>query len=194
MNQVTADMLLIFFVVVGAGLCIVYGAQAGKVQFSLRTVFVMVTTSCVWLAAFGTFGAAAYEMIGWLLMVLMPPVNFVLVALLTVSVLYTREEQQAVSIGRLVPLVGLAVSDTIRVGALLAASQFDGGWSWIYFLVYVVAYLTALTSGFVCREAFRKLKKKPRPLHEVPVSDDEIVSGASRFDVAGVGSALFCVT
>lgn len=175
---------LTFFTIVGLGLCIVYGAKLNTIQFSLRSIFAIVTTTCVAMAFFASFGIVAFEMLGWLLTALMPPVNFILVAVLCVSVIHTRDEQQAIAIGRLVPLAGLAIADTVRVAAWLTVHEF--GWPRIYFFIAVAAYLTALTSGYVAREVFRHLKKKPSShgAHDYPrgiaSSSDGISAGGQR--------------
>lgn len=155
------ETLLVFSLMVGVGLCVIFGAQLFRVQFSLGTVFVSVTVACVGLAMIAAMGPTVWSAIGWILMIVFPPANFIIVALLVITVLHARGEPQAVAIGRLIPLIGLAISDTFRVGGLLAALRFGPATSGLYLFVCVIAYATSLISGHVCRRAHRRLTELP---------------------------------
>ena len=154
--------LLTFFTIVGVGFCMFYvaklnGIELNKVQFSLRSIFILITAMCIIVASFVSFGTDVLAVLGVLMLWLMPAANFVLVAGLCVSVIHERDEPQAIAIGRLVPMVGLVVVETIRIAAWLLVQQSVA--AWIYFLVAVSAYITALVSGYVAREVFRTLKR-----------------------------------
>lgn len=151
------EAILTFFLVVGVGFCVFYAARVGKVKFTLRSVFVLITTLCVGLAGFATFGPSVFYPLWVFASVATPPANLIVVAMLVVSVVHSRDEKQAGYIGMLVPLACLAISDSIRIGGLLTAGfQALGGSSdATTIVIYLLAYLTSWASGSVCRHWFR---------------------------------------
>ena len=149
--QPSAEMFLVFVLVVGIGLCIYIAARTAKVRFSLQTIFVLVTVACVLLALSAAVGANVIGNIA--LMVLgfvMPLLNLMAIGVLIVLVINSRGMQQALQIGRVTPLVGLALLELGR------GPTFGGEFPFgiVILLYYSAFYVAAWFSGKVSAWAY----------------------------------------
>ena len=151
------ELLLVFSLLAGIGLFVVYGAQIFKVRFTLGAIFLTITVACVGLALVVALGPAAFAIGRWLLLICLPPLNFVCVALLCVAVVHVRGARQAVAIGRLIPLTALATADAIRIGIGLATMRFEVA-AEVYVFIFVVAYATSFTAGYACCQLIGRVK------------------------------------
>ena len=150
-----AEMIFVFSMVVGIGMCVYVAFRAKKIRFSLQTIFVTVTGSCLVFAMTAAFGLetlfyAAAMLLGFFL----PLLNLAIIGMVIVTIVNTRGERQAVQIGRLIPLVVLAVFDIARVLAFGFSSPLVGVGVFAYVTVFGVFYVTAWASGFASLRAY----------------------------------------
>lgn len=111
-------------------------------QFSLSTIFALITSFCLFLGVVVAFGPDVI----FVLIYTLPWFNLVAIAITVTCLVRSTGESRATHIGRLVPLLALAVelhpiAESIEEMAVVN---------------FVVAYVTAWVSGFVCRRVWRR--------------------------------------
>lgn len=143
------ETLLLIFLFMGVGGGIYIAARTNKIRFSLQTIFGLVTAACVLFGFVAAFGPNAIELgLRLIYGALLPLANLIVISVLIVLTLNTRGEQQAIHIGRLVPLLALAILDVARI--IMYGPMQNGG------AIYTIAfYATAWLSGLACKRSFR---------------------------------------
>lgn len=169
------ELAVLFCTLFGVATLVSFMALAGKIKFSLRTIFIIVTSACVGFAVISAFGDEWFTVGFWALLLGLPIANFFVVAALFVSVVNTDGETQAIRIGWLTPLVGMAIVDCFRIA-------FDAGvlFKAYYIAYYLMAYLAAWIGGLVCDRTYRsnpqyqwrllerkRTQENSRPRHKV---------------------------
>jgi|GEM_PF-5169437 len=86
-----AETIFVFSMVVGIGMCAYLAFRAKKIRFSLQTIFVLVTASCLAFAMTAAFGFetllyAAAMLLGCFL----PLFNLAVIGMVIVSIINTR--------------------------------------------------------------------------------------------------------
>ena len=149
MDIVPATFFFLFLLLVVGLLCGSIAARHGQFKFSLKTVFVVVTTLCVGLGVVSAFGDFTFTIVFWAMMICLPLANFIVVSVLVVSVTITDGRKRAKRIGWLIPLIGMALIDCGRLTSLP-----DGALSPVFIFYYPLAAITALLAGSACKHIF----------------------------------------
>ena len=108
------SLALTFFLLAGTGLSLYYAARLSKIQFSLKTIFVLVTAVCVSFGYFASVGTSGVESLLMFFLIALPLANLLFIAVCVVYVAHCRGEEQAVAVGRLIPLVGVFLLSVIQ--------------------------------------------------------------------------------
>ena len=111
-------------------------------QFSLSTIFALITSFCLFLGVIVAFGPDVF----YVLIYTLPWFNLVAVAVTVTCLVRSSGESRATHIGRLIPLLALAVHLPPIASSINEMAVVN----------FVVAYVTAWISGFVCRRVWRR--------------------------------------
>lgn len=143
------ELAVLFCILFGVATLVSFAALAGKIKFSLRTIFIIVTTSSIGFALFSALGDEMFGLISIVLMLGLPLANILIVAVLFVSVVNSAGPYQAIRIGWLTPLVGMAFIDCGRI-AFGGNNAFSAG----FLVYYPMVYITAWIAGAICERTY----------------------------------------
>lgn len=159
MNVEAVQMAIIFLFLFGITACLVLAAQAGNIKFSLQTVFLVLTTSCVGLAMIAAFGSQVGGIVFFALFVTLPLANLVVIAALIVTAINSVGRNQAITIGYLTPLIALAFvtcgAFTYRLPEMEPIR---------HLMYYATGYITAWIAGSVCERTYLSMTNDRHPL------------------------------